>query len=207
MMAESGGDERQITTDEDDYSYGLWQINMKGSMGPTRRALYGLSSNDELLDPATNARVMSDISKQGANFNAWGAFTNGSYRKFLVNTVAVVDVPHIPLPGVSGLIANGLGFLAGTAPSVNTSLDVISTLSTIGNGVRKTGAWVSNPRNWVRVAYVGGGIILIYASIQSFVIPMVAKTAGKVAGVVGPGGKVSKVAGAAKKIGEKASTS
>jgi hypothetical protein len=40
-----------------DNSYGLWQINMLGAMGPERRAKYGLKSNEDLKDPATNARV------------------------------------------------------------------------------------------------------------------------------------------------------
>lgn len=203
-MAESGGDPSQVTRDDDDESYGLWQINMLGSMGPSRRALYGLSSNNDLLDPATNARVMSDISKQGQNFNAWGAYTNGSYKKFLNSSVQLVQ---LPIPGPGGVIVNGLigglGFLEGAVPGVGTSLDVIETVSKVGNAVVNTGRWVSNPKNWVRVAYVIGGGMLIYAGVQTIIMPYVAGAAGKVAGVVGPGGKVSKAVGAVKKMGGK----
>lgn len=40
-----------------DNSYGLWQINMLGSMGPQRMKAYGLSRYEDLFDPATNARA------------------------------------------------------------------------------------------------------------------------------------------------------
>lgn len=38
-------------------SYGLWQINMEGALGPYRRAQLGLSADTELFDPAVNARA------------------------------------------------------------------------------------------------------------------------------------------------------
>jgi hypothetical protein len=40
-----------------DNSYGLFQINMRGAMGPERRAKYGLDSNEDLFDPTTNANI------------------------------------------------------------------------------------------------------------------------------------------------------
>lgn len=54
-----------------DMSYGLWQINMIGAMGPDRAKRYGLSSYDQLFDPATNAKAAWDISGGGKNFNPW----------------------------------------------------------------------------------------------------------------------------------------
>ena len=58
-MAESGGHSGSHNTNAStgDNSYGLFQINMLGSMGPERRQQYGLSSNDDLFDPLTNATV------------------------------------------------------------------------------------------------------------------------------------------------------
>ena len=65
-----------------DNSYGLWQINMLGAMGPERRRQLGLSSNDELFDPATNARAAKFIfDRQG--FGAWGAYTDGNAGKYM----------------------------------------------------------------------------------------------------------------------------
>ena len=55
---------------------------MLGGMGPERRAQFGLSSNDELFDPKTNAKAAYQIYKQ-QGINAWGAYTNGSYKQFL----------------------------------------------------------------------------------------------------------------------------
>ncbi len=204
MMAESGGNASQVTNDSDDLSYGLWQINMKGDMGPTRRALYGLKSNDDLLDPATNARVMSAISHNGANFSAWGAYTNQSYKKFTGATVSLVD---LPIPGPGGTIVNGLlGFLPGAVPGVSTSIGVLDTVTKVGGAVTNTARWVSNPKNWLRVAYVIGGGVLVYAAVETLILPYSTKAVGKVMGVVGPGGKVAKVAGAAKNIGQKVSS-
>ena len=81
-MAESGGNPRAYNPRGADKSYGLWQINMLGGMGPERRAQFGLSSNDELFDPKTNAKAAYQIYKQ-QGINAWGAYTNGSYKQFL----------------------------------------------------------------------------------------------------------------------------
>jgi len=54
-----------------DNSYGLFQINMLGSMGPDRRAQYGLAYNAELLNPVKNAQVAYQMSNGGKNWSAW----------------------------------------------------------------------------------------------------------------------------------------
>lgn len=54
-----------------DHSYGLFQINMLGSMGADRRAYYGLASNAELLNPVTNAQIAYQMSNAGRNWSAW----------------------------------------------------------------------------------------------------------------------------------------
>lgn len=43
--------------DTGDLSYGLWQINMLGSLGPERLRQFGISSYDDLLNPSVNARA------------------------------------------------------------------------------------------------------------------------------------------------------
>ena len=63
-----------------DKSYGLFQINMLGNLGPSRRKSYGLKADEDLLDPATNARVAYAMSKGGKDFGAWGIGPN-AYRK------------------------------------------------------------------------------------------------------------------------------
>jgi hypothetical protein len=54
-----------------DDSYGLFQINMKGSMGPDRRERYGLSSNEDLFNPVVNSKVAFRMSKGGNDWSAW----------------------------------------------------------------------------------------------------------------------------------------
>jgi len=54
-----------------DNSYGLFQINMLGSMGADRRAYYGLAYNAQLLNPVTNAQIAYQMSNAGRNWSAW----------------------------------------------------------------------------------------------------------------------------------------
>ena len=54
-----------------DNSYGLMMINMIGGLGPSRREYYGLSSNEQLLDPVKNLRVAWRMSKGGRDWSPW----------------------------------------------------------------------------------------------------------------------------------------
>lgn len=95
VMAESGGRAQAHNSNPDtgDNSYGLFQINMLGAMGPERRKQYGLTSNDDLLDPNVNARVAFKMSKGGKNWSPWSTYKSGAYRKFLGNdTYTQADV-------------------------------------------------------------------------------------------------------------------
>lgn len=95
-MAESGGNPNAHNTKPPDDSYGLWQINMYGSLGPSRRAAYGLSSNSQLLDPATNARAAVAIGKGG--FGPWSTYTSGAYKKYLNGNTT----PNLGVTGGAG---------------------------------------------------------------------------------------------------------
>lgn len=59
-----------------DNSYGLFQINMIGSLGADRREKFGLKSNEELFDPVTNAQIAFHMSGGGEDFGAWGVGAN-----------------------------------------------------------------------------------------------------------------------------------
>ena len=59
-----------------DNSYGLFQINMIGSLGADRREKFGLKTNEELFDPVTNARIAFHMSGGGEDFGAWGVGPN-----------------------------------------------------------------------------------------------------------------------------------
>lgn len=65
-----------------DNSYGLFQINMIGSLGPARLEKYGLDSNKDLFDPFTNATIAFQMSDGGKDWSAWHGITE-STRKWL----------------------------------------------------------------------------------------------------------------------------
>ena len=74
VMKESGG--RPIAHNDNhrtgDNSYGLFQINMIGSLGDTRREKFSLRSNKDLFDPVTNAQVAYYMTAKGTNWGSWG---------------------------------------------------------------------------------------------------------------------------------------
>lgn len=62
-------------------SYGLWQINMGGSLGPARRAQFGISDDAALLDPRINAM---------AAYKTW----NGSENNLKIAWSIDKDTPY-----------------------------------------------------------------------------------------------------------------
>ena len=95
-----------------DNSYGLWQINMIDSLGPERRRMLGISSNDELFDPATNARAAKLIfDRQG--FGAWGAYKDGNASKYM-NAAQALE-----------LQVGGITSVHGNRSSLNKSTEMI----------------------------------------------------------------------------------
>ena len=78
---ESGGRPDAFNPDRStgDQSYGLFQINMLGSMGPARRKQFGLERNEDLFDPVTSAKAAFRMSNGGKDFGAWGIGPN-AYR-------------------------------------------------------------------------------------------------------------------------------
>lgn len=103
-------------------SYGLWQINMQGAAGPQRRALFGISDNSQLLDPATNAMAAYRLSG-GSNLTPWhidsdvgnikqadGSIkaVNLGYRTKYLSNLAALPPPDQLEAGYSGLAAPGI---------------------------------------------------------------------------------------------------
>lgn len=183
-LAESGGDPGQRNPIPPDNSYGLWQINMLGGMGPERRRKFGLSSNSELYDPATNARAMAAISNGGTNWSPWSTYTDGKYRKYLKPGATQAGdglIPGIPDPG------DALDGAMEVAKGVNAMAEL-----SVG-----AAEWLSDSQNWIRIAQglVGGALILVGLQVMtSGAVLKVAKQAGNLI----PAGKAAKVATAAK---------
>lgn len=84
-----------------DLSYGLMQINMQGSLGVVNRARFGISSNDQLLDPQTNMNAAFTLySASGGTLRPWGGYKGMS------------DTFHTDLGGAQQAVdAAGLGGL------------------------------------------------------------------------------------------------
>jgi hypothetical protein len=66
-----------------DNSYGIFQINMIGKLGPDRRQRYELERDEDLFDPARNASVAFQMSNKGKDWGAWTTYTKGRYKQFL----------------------------------------------------------------------------------------------------------------------------
>lgn len=92
MLAESGGRPDALNNNPrtGDLSYGLFQINMIGNLGPARRRQFGLSSNEDLKDPNKNIDAAINI-LGSSGLSAWGAYTNGSYKKYMAAARAAYD--------------------------------------------------------------------------------------------------------------------
>ena len=82
--AESGGRSGVVNDNPStgDLSYGLWQINMIGDMGPARLKQFGITSYEQLKDPLTNAKAAYILSG-GSNFSPWSVYEYGNYKQFL----------------------------------------------------------------------------------------------------------------------------
>jgi hypothetical protein len=93
--AESGGRSNAYnppSNNTGDDSFGLFQINMIGGLGPERLAKnwkssdgssFKLSGKEDLFDPLTNAKVAYHMSNGGKNWSAWTTYTSGKYQQFL----------------------------------------------------------------------------------------------------------------------------
>lgn len=81
-LAESGGRTKAFNPTGLDKSYGLFQVNMYGGLGPARMKQFGLQREQDLYDPATNVRAAKQIlSSQG--LGAWSVYKSGKYKEFL----------------------------------------------------------------------------------------------------------------------------
>jgi len=69
-----------------DNSYGLFQVNMLGKMGPERLRKFGLKSANDLFDPNTNARVALQMLRERGSPKDWTTWTSGKNKPFLAQS-------------------------------------------------------------------------------------------------------------------------
>jgi len=66
-----------------DSSYGVFQINMIGDLGPDRRDKFNLDANAELFSPVKNAQIVFHMTQGGTNWKSWKHAKPAQYQKWL----------------------------------------------------------------------------------------------------------------------------
>lgn len=163
--AESGGNPTAHNAKPPDDSYGLWQINMLGSLGPDRRKRFNLKANTDLYDPATNARAAYGIFT-GSGWGAWSTYKSGAYKKYY---------DGVGLGGIPGTIKD---FESGVVDGVNPLSGVPDAITAASNGFGDTVFKAASNFAGVIVALVLLilGVIIVNRDALTKIIP-----AGKVA--------------------------
>lgn len=166
-LAESSGNANAHNQIPPDNSYGLWQINMLGSMGPARRKQFGLKSNEELFNPDVNAKAAYAISNGGKNFGAWSTYTAGNFLGYLPRARKAANAPDTsggyPSGGTTGNAQQAA--FSDTWPG-----QIVSFFE-----------FVTDPITWMRAGMVlAGGLLLVFALAEL----SAGGNAGKLAGAI-----------------------
>lgn len=203
-LAESGGNARAYNGNRatGDDSYGLWQINMLGSMGPARRRQFDISSNEELYDPQKNAQAMWILSNHGKNWAPWSAFKNNSYMQHINTGKAaakkIVEKAQAAGPNWKDFLFPGWRQLGEVGENLGNAAAGLNPLSGINSAI--TGAVNAFSQNLFKAGMNVGGILvaalLLILGVVILLRQPLANAAKNVAAVAPPG----KVAGTAKKV-------
>lgn len=178
-LAESGGNTRAHNTRPPDDSYGLWQINMYGTLAVGRRVQFGIATNDQLYDPATNARAALMI-RRGQGWTAWSVYTNGAYKKHLTAANTAAGTPTAP---------------DGSTDGFSNPLDKLNPVNQLNALIAEVQKWVQQQA--LRIAMFLGGGFLVWLGIQIFVSSQITPRALSIA--TAAKGVVTKTKGLAKK--------
>ena len=144
-MRESGGNPNAFNGTAPDLSYGLWQINMYGSLGPARRAQFGISTNEQLFDPMTNARAAAMIwGGNDANLDIAWYINRPGYREAYQQYLPQAQAAAASVDGYGGGATDGSG-------------PVISADSGLGLDF-------SDPTTMIAAAALGLGALLLLTS-------------------------------------------
>lgn len=167
-LAESSGNPNAHNAIPPDNSYGLWQINMLGSMGPARRKQFGLKSNEELFNPDVNAKAAFAISNGGKSFSAWSTYTSGKFLGYLPRARKAANAPDTS----GGYPSGGSG---GSTSATQAGW------SSFPGAVIDFFEFVTDPVTWMRAGMVlAGGLLLVFALAQL----SAGGNAGKLAGAI-----------------------
>jgi hypothetical protein len=150
-LAESGGRTDAVNRNSNGSTdTGLWQIN----------SIHGYSS-ESLKDPATNARAARAIYlAAGSKWTPWVAYKNGRYLLFYGQAKSAGGaLQTTPEPGRPS--GPSLADAIPGATEAKAALDVAN----------RVGAWTAKPANWLRVAYVMVGGMLLVGALLLVAVP------------------------------------
>lgn len=170
-IAESGGNTNSHNAVPPDNSYGLWQINMLGAMGPARRKQFGLTSNEQLFDPNVNAKAMAALSNGGTNWKPWTTYTRGTYRAYMARGMAAASSSS-GTPG--GIETQPVGLV-----------DSWSSITSLFDTIQDVRFW-----KWFGLMLAGAGLVLYGVMKMTGDNQLSGATKGVVKGAIGliPGG-------------------
>jgi len=209
-LAESGGNPRAHNGNAGtgDNSYGLWQINMLGAMGPARRKVFGLTSNEELFDPQKNANAAWGISNKGRNWTPWSVFKSGAYMRHM----PVAEAAAKKVIAQAGKNREGFIFKVPGVAGVADTVDAIGEARDQAAGAFDVGGAIQNGLHSLSQSLfkmgLNFGVVLVAAILLILGVVILlrnplkkaAKGTANVAGAVVPGGALAKGAGKVAKV-------
>jgi hypothetical protein len=215
-VAVAKGESSYRTTARNSCCSGLWQIHRTAHADKIAAA----GGVEKLTDPVVNARLAHQIWAAAGGWcttgrigqcNPWQAYGVGAWKsKVAEGTRAYAEVQQRQARGESlaamvGTSADAGAINAGFPNPFGEALDTAQAIAASGRSLvefgNRIGRWTSDPDSWVRVAKVVGGGMLIVVGLRIAFNTQVMSVVRKAASVVGPGGKVAKVASAAKGAG------
>lgn len=160
-MAESDGNpnahNNNAATGDD--SYGLWQINMLGSLAAPRRLAFGITSNEQLFDPMTNAKAARHV-RMTQGWTAWSVYNGAAFRNALPAATVAANAPTVPSGDTSGF---------------GNPLDALNPAKQLQAIIDKLLEWIKE--QFLRVSMFIGGGFLVFLGVQIFVASKVAPKA------------------------------
>lgn len=176
-LAESSGNDHALNDNPKtgDLSYGILQINMRGDMGPARRKSFGISSNEDLFDPVTNARAGYKLSNSGKSFSPWSTYKSGAYQKYMpaatkaaANPASVDNIAVGKARTDPSKTGSGIPVVGGLVDAVNAVGAAVNTMATGAVSVGKFAdalLKLALPTNMMRLLIGLTGMLFIFLGI------------------------------------------
>lgn len=220
-VAVAYGESTWNTTSSNACCSGLWQIHRKAHADKIR--------GQDLTNPVVNARIARQVwagdwcgsrapNGHCAKWEAYGLNNAGKSwaEKLRMGAVAYAEVQRQLADGKSLEMIlgtstgnnGGLPDLIPDVPGVGELADAAGAIAGTGKAIvdafNRLGAWISDPNNWLRVAEVIGGGLLIALGLRITFNAQINMIGGKVVRTMVPGGKAGAVAAAKSTVSRKA---